>query len=94
MLTNQKSTILNPEELAAVGRAFEAAWTVIADEFAGQPDNVVEEARSQLASIVLDVGRSGNLTLEEICNRAVESMQRSSSLTSSERAHGANRSFA
>jgi hypothetical protein len=64
-----------PEEVKAIGKAFDDAWDQIGPHVSQRPD-AIEAARLKLANIVLGLARRGERDPEKLAEAAVESMFR------------------
>jgi hypothetical protein len=62
-----------PDTLKAIGQAFDAAWTQIADNFGNDPA-VIEAARLKLAKAVLSVADDNSRDVEALKQAALQRM--------------------
>jgi hypothetical protein len=63
----------DPDQLRALGKAFDEAWARIAPTISGRA-KAVEATRLQLADIVLSLGKSGNFDPQWLADTAVHAM--------------------
>ena len=74
MLDSATSIALGPEDLSALGSAFEQAWSALAIDF--NPHSTSNGgARLRLATIVMALAKDGTLTHDEIRDRSVLMMR-------------------
>ena len=66
-----------PEALKAIGEAFDAAWTEIAEEIGADPV-AIEAARLRLANAVLSDARENSRDVEALKRGALRAMGRTS----------------
>lgn len=64
----------DPEQLKAIGKAFDEAWEQIAPEVSARPA-AIEAARLKLAQFVLGLAKNGNLDSRLLTDAAVELMR-------------------
>jgi hypothetical protein len=67
------SASYGPEQLKALGRAFDDAWQQIAPTVSKRP-RAVEAARLKLADVILGLARKGNLDARWLADTAVQVM--------------------
>jgi hypothetical protein len=67
------SASYGPEQLQALGRAFDDAWHQIAPTVSKRP-RAVEAARLKLADVILGLARKGNLDAQWLADTAVQVM--------------------
>jgi hypothetical protein len=67
-----------PDQLKALGQAFDDAWARIAPSVSSRPE-AVDAARLKLASIALSLVKTGNFNPRWIADAAVEAMGAQSS---------------
>jgi hypothetical protein len=68
-----------PDQVKALGKAFDDAWGRLAPTVSGRP-KAIEAARLKLAEIVLSLAKSGNFDPQWLADTAVQ-LVRSSSLS-------------
>jgi hypothetical protein len=70
----------SPDELRALGKAFDDAWARIAPNISGRR-KAIEAARLKLADIILGLAKGGNFDSQWLADTAVQAMRsRSASL--------------
>jgi hypothetical protein len=67
-----------PDQLKALGRAFDDAWGGIAPTVSARP-KAVEAARFRLAEIILSLARNGNFDPQLLADEALQVMRSRSS---------------
>ena len=67
-----------PDQLKALGKAFDDAWGRLAPAVSGRP-KAIEAARLRLADIVLGLAKSGNFDSQWLADTAVQAMRSRSS---------------
>ena len=69
-----ENSVFDPEDLAIMFQAFDAAWAEIADHFDPQDTNQVERARMRLAHAVLTVASEDGNDPVSLKNDALQIM--------------------
>jgi|SRR5688572_32710546 len=62
-----------PDELKAIGRAFDDGWARIAPRISRRPE-AIEAARLKLAGVVLGLAKQGNVDPQQLADAAVQLM--------------------
>jgi hypothetical protein len=63
-----------PDQLQALGKAFDDAWERIAPTVSKRP-KAIEAARLKLADVILGLARKGNFDPQWLADTAVEAMR-------------------
>jgi hypothetical protein len=63
-----------PDQLKALGKAFDAAWARIAPTVSKRP-KAIDAARLKLADIVLGLAKKGNFDPQWLADTAVQAMR-------------------
>ena len=63
-----------PDQLKALGKAFDDAWGRLAPTVSGRP-NGIEAARLKLADVVLSLAKNGNFDPQWLADTAVQLMR-------------------
>ena len=64
----------SPDELRALGKAFDDAWARIAPNVSVRP-KAIEAARLKLADVILGLAKSGNFDAQWLADAAVQVMR-------------------
>jgi len=67
-----------PDQLRALGQAFDNAWSRIAPAVSQRP-KAIDTARLKLAEILLSLAKTGNFDPQWLADEAVQAMQSGSS---------------
>jgi hypothetical protein len=70
-MASVKREILEPDTLARLGRAFDAAWAELSGTLALGDDETSEQARLRLAAIFMELVKAGQLSSEEMKSAAI-----------------------
>jgi hypothetical protein len=68
-----ESAIYDPDQVKALGQAFDAAWARIGPTVSSRA-HAIEAARLKLASIVLGLAKAGNFDPQQLADAAVQQM--------------------
>lgn len=70
-----KARVFEPDKFKAVTDAFEESWASIRYMFAGQPQSVIEDARSVLANAILNAAEAGHTTADDLKQEGIRAVK-------------------
>lgn len=70
-----KASVFEPETFKAVTTAFDESWATIRYMFAGQPQSIIEDARSVLANAILNAAAAGHTTVDVLKTEGIKAME-------------------
>ena len=70
-----KARLFEPDRFKAVTDAFEESWASIRYMFAGQPQSVIEDARSVLATAILNAAEAGHAAADVLKQEGIRAVK-------------------
>jgi hypothetical protein len=67
--------VLGPETFIAATNAFDESWASIRYKFAGQPQSIIDDARSVLASAILNAAAAGHTTADVLKQEGIRAIK-------------------
>lgn len=70
-----EARVFEPETFNAVTHAFEESWASIRYMFAGQPQSIIEDARSVLATAIINAAEAGHTTADVLTQKGIRAVK-------------------
>ncbi|MFM9846423.1 MAG: hypothetical protein ACKVP3_04600 [Hyphomicrobiaceae bacterium] len=70
-----EARVFEPETFSAATNAFDESWASIRYMFAGQPQSIIEDARSVLANAILNAAAAGHTTADVLKQEGIRAVK-------------------
>jgi hypothetical protein len=70
-----KASVFEPETFRAVTTAFDESWALVCRMFVGQPQAIIEEARSVLANAILNAATAGHTETDVLKQQGIDALK-------------------